>query len=98
MNLANAYEEKRNFIRMRVESPLTLTLGDKAIQCICIDLSGIGMCIESPEPLNIGDEAVAYLPSYQDKFSALNAVIRINREMQDGKLYYYGAEIIELLS
>ena len=97
MNLANAYEEKRNFIRMRVESPLTLTLGDQTIQCLCIDLSGIGMCIESPKALKLGDEAVAYLPSYQDKFSALNAVVRINREMKDGDLYYYGAEIIELL-
>ena len=97
MNLAKAYDEKRNFIRMRVESDLTLTLSDKTIKCLCIDLSGIGMCLESPEQLNIGDEAVAYLPSYQDKFSALNACIRINREMLDGDSYYYGAEIIELL-
>ena len=97
MNLANAYEEKRNFIRMRVETPLTLTLGDRTLSCVCIDLSGTGMCIESKDPLQIGDEAVAFLPSYQNKFAPLNACIRINRAMEDGDTYTYGAEIIELL-
>ncbi len=97
MNLANAYAEKRDYIRMRVQSPLTLTLGDRTIQCLCIDLSGTGMCIESKEELSIGDEAVAYLPSYQNKFDALNACIRIKRSMADNDAYCYGAEIIELL-
>jgi len=97
MNLSNAYEEKRNFIRMRVETPLTLTLDDRTLTCVCVDLSGTGMCIESEEALQIGDEAVAFLPSYQNKFEPLNACIRINRAMQDGNTYTYGAEIIELL-
>lgn len=97
MSLANAYEEKRNFIRMRVETPLTLTLDDRTINCVCVDLSGTGMCIESKEPLQIGDEAVAFLPSYQNKFEPLNACIRINRAMEDENSYVYGAEIIELL-
>ncbi len=97
MNLASAYAEKRDFIRMRVESPLTLTLGDRTLQCLCVDLSGTGMCIESKEELSIGDEAVAYLPSYQNKFDALHACIRIKRFMADGDVYCYGAEIIELL-
>jgi len=97
MSLANSYEEKRNFIRMRVETPLTLTLDDRTIKCICVDLSGTGMCLETEESLNIGDEGVAYLPSYQNKFAPLNACIRINRQMDDGNTRYYGAEIIELL-
>jgi len=98
MTLANAYSEKRDFIRMRVESPLTLTLGDQTVQCLCIDLSGTGMCIESKEKMSVNDEAVVYLPSYQNKFDALNACIRIKRAMKDGDTYCYGAEIIELLS
>lgn len=98
MNLAKAYEEKRDFIRMRVESPLTLTLGDRVIECICIDLSGTGMCIETKDNLTIEDEAVAYLPSYQNQFAPLHACISIKRHMADNGLNYYGAEIIELLS
>lgn len=97
MNLATAYMEKRDYIRMRVETPVTLTLGDKTLQCVCIDLSGTGMCIEMKEELNIGDEAVAYMPSYQNKFDPLNACIRIKRAMVDGDVYCYGAEIIEIL-
>ena len=97
MSLANSYEEKRNFIRMRVETPLTLTLDDRTITCVCVDLSGTGMCLETQDKLNIGDEGVAFLPSYQNKFAPLNACIRINRKLEDGNTHYYGAEIIELL-
>jgi hypothetical protein len=98
MNLAAAYDEKRDFIRMRVETLLTLTMDNRTVSCKCVDLSGTGMCIETKEVLNIGDEAVAYLPSYQNQFEPLNACIRIKRVMEDGELNYYGAEIIELLS
>ena len=98
MNLAAAYDEKRDFIRMRVETPLTLTLNNRTITCKCVDLSGTGMCLETTEKLDIGDEAVAFLPSYQNQFEPLNACIRIKRTMEDGELFYYGAEIIELLS
>lgn len=98
MSLANAYEEKRNFIRMRVESPLTLKIDGRTIECICVDLSGTGMCIETKETLAVGDEAYAFIPSYQNHFAPLNAKIRINRHMDENGSHYYGAEIIELLS
>ena len=98
MNLSNAYEEKRNFIRMKMDSPLSLTLSDRALEGVCIDLSGTGMCIEMTEELQLGDQAVAHLPSQQNQISSFNAIIRINRKMKDGALFYYGAEIIELLS
>jgi len=98
MNLSNAYEEKRNFIRMKMDSPLQLTLSDKTIEGVCIDLSGTGMCIELKEPLKIGSQAVVHLPSQQSQISAFNAIVRVNRVMEDGDLFYYGAEILELLS
>ncbi|EAT11797.1 PilZ domain-containing protein [Bermanella marisrubri] len=98
MNLANAYEEKRDFIRMRVESPITLTIKDRQCQCICADLSGTGMCIETKEILDIDDEIEAFLPSYQNKFAPLHALIRIRRVLKTKDQYSYGAEIIELLS
>jgi len=97
MSLANAYEEKRDFIRMRVESPLTLKIEERTIECICVDLSGTGMCIETKEVLQVGDEAKAYIPSYQNQFAPLNAKIRINRHMEENGTNYYGAEIIQLL-
>jgi hypothetical protein len=97
MSLATQYHEKRDFIRMRVETPITLTLGDRTLQCVCIDLSGIGMCIELAEKLSVGEEAVAYMASYQNNFEPLNACIRIKRVMRDGDVYCYGAEIIEIL-
>lgn len=98
MSLATDYAEKRDFIRMRVESPITLTMDNRTLQCLCINLSGTGMCIETSEVLQIGDEALAFVPSYQNKFAPLNAYVRIKRVMQDGKINIYGAEIIELLA
>ncbi|WP_396589206.1 PilZ domain-containing protein [Bermanella sp. R86510] len=98
MNLAKAYEEKRDFIRMRVESPLTLTVNGREIQCLCVDLSGTGMCIETTETLAIDDEAIAFLPSYQNKFAPLHARVIIRRVLKDKSVNSYGAEIVELLS
>ena len=98
MSLTNAYEEKRNFIRMKVDSPLSLTLSDRTVEGVCIDLSGTGMCIELSTELKIGEQAVVHLASHQNQVSAFNAIVRINRKMHDGQQYYYGAEIIELLS
>lgn len=97
MSLSNAYEEKRNFIRMKMDSPLSLTLSDKSVEGVCIDLSGTGMCIELTQELKLGEQAVVHLPSQQNQVSAFNAIVRINRIMKDGDLYYYGAEILELL-
>ena len=98
MSLATDYAEKRDFIRMRVESPITLTMDNRTLQCLCINLSGTGMCIETSEVLQIGDEALAFVPSYQNKFAPVNAYVRIKRVMQDGEINIYGAEIIELLA
>ena len=98
MSLTNQHEEKRDYIRMRMETQATLTLGNARVQCVCVDLSGTGMCLELKNELQIGDDAVVHMPSYQNKFDALNACIRIKRVMQDGDIYCYGAEIIELLA
>jgi len=97
MSLSNAYEEKRNFIRMKMDSPLSLTLSDRTVEGVCIDLSGTGMCIELADELKLGEQAVVHLPSQQNQVSAFNAIVRINRIMKDGDLHYYGAEILELL-
>ncbi len=97
MSLANTYEEKRNFIRMKLHSPVTIKQGDKTLDAVCVDLSGTGMCIELEDQLPLGQALEAYIPSYQNQFAPLNASIRINRCMEESGKFLYGAEIVELL-
>lgn len=100
MNLKRSYDEKRDFIRMRMDAPITLTVGEnqRELNGRCIDLSGTGMCIEVDEPLDLGEEIVAFLPSHQAQFAPLHAAIRINRQKVDLDSYAYGAVITRILA
>ncbi|WP_369015280.1 PilZ domain-containing protein, partial [Leclercia adecarboxylata] len=37
------YSEKRDFIRMSIETPITLSQGAQTVQGVCQDLSSTGM-------------------------------------------------------
>ncbi len=100
MNLKRTYDEKRDFIRMRMDAPIRLVVGaqQRELNGRCIDLSGTGMCIEVDEPLNVGEEILAYLPSQQEQFAPLHAAIRINRQKVDLDSYKYGAVITRIIA
>ncbi len=59
MNVANRdYQEKRNFIRMKVDTPakvVVLSEGEQ-LEGICRDLSGGGMSVELNTTLPVGTE------------------------------------------
>ena len=94
------YHEKRDYIRMEINSPLTLTLSDShKISGLCMNLSGVGMLIQVPEPLEIGLEAEVHLPSYQQSFPPLTARVKVQRlEANDGKEFCYGTAILEIIN
>jgi len=93
------YDEKRDFIRMRVDTEITLSLdnSDKHVKGFCRDLSGTGMLIEVAEQVTEGITCKTTLPSSNDAFPALNASIKILRciEMGEGK-YQLGTEILAI--
>ena len=43
----NYYSEKRDFIRMRVETAATFVLDGKTYDAVCVDLSSTGMQLET---------------------------------------------------
>ncbi len=50
-----AYSEKRDYIRMRLEAPVTLHHGGREISALCLDLSSTGMQLEAEVALSMGD-------------------------------------------
>lgn len=49
------YSEKRDFIRMRVDTEVTLLHEGQVIAATCIDLSSSGMQVEAPQRFQVGD-------------------------------------------
>ena len=91
------YTEKRNFIRMKVDTPVELTIkGDQArvVKAICKDLSGTGMLVEVEEPIDIGTELVVAITSGKNPFEA-DAEVSRSRSSSNGRLII-GLKITEI--
>lgn len=99
------YSEKRDFIRMRVDTELSLTLAaeGKTITGICRDLSGKGMLIEVDQVIPVDSLCNTNLPSSNAAFPGLDARIKVLRctpiEAEEGsseQRFLIGAEIVEI--
>ncbi len=79
--LARDYQEKRNFIRMQMDVPATITLQQtgQVIQARCLDLSGNGMLLSSPEA--IAEESIFHIviSSTRPNLPPLEAEVRCTR-------------------
>jgi len=94
------YDEKRDFIRMKVDTEITLSLdNNKYVKGYCRDLSGTGMLIEVNEAVTEGSICKTTLPSSNDAFPALDASVKILRctELSEGK-FQLGTEILAIES
>lgn len=81
------YSEKRDFIRMRVETTVTLEHGDTKLSGVCIDLSSTGMQILARTNLSMGDKLRVLIPSEHSELKGLDAqteVVRIS-QLDDGR-------------
>lgn len=69
------YSEKRDFMRMRVETPVTFMLNGKSYEAICIDLASTGMQIEvkNSAEFNLGDKLYVSIASGHSKLRGLEA-------------------------
>ncbi len=98
MNMSERnYTEKRNFIRMKVDTPVDLTTqgGDsRTVKAICKDLSGTGMLVEVDETLAIGTQLTVSITSGKNPFEA-DAEVSRSRAGTNGK-YILGLKIKEI--
>lgn len=103
MNLANrTYQEKRSFIRMRVETPVNIqTTSGIRLNGTCHNLSGGGMYLSLPEILPVGEELEVALTSHHGHspmFRARTSVCRVHSQPDTiSKPCFVGLKILEVL-
>ena len=95
----NLYAEKRDFIRMKIELPLTgtLTSDSGSIDGQCHELSGGGLQLELPEPVAEGSQWELHLAAEHDERAQLRAVVEVVRCIADGESYNTGLQIVQVL-
>lgn len=73
------YSEKRDFIRMRLEVPVTLVHAGREIPAICLDLSSSGMQLEADCALSVGDRVRVLIPSAHAQLKGMDAEAEVVR-------------------
>jgi len=98
------YREKRNYIRMKIDAPVAITLvaDGTSMHGICRDLSGGGMLIELDSTLPIGTTAevtIASGYSHNPMLKARTEVTRVTSQPDNAKqTCMLGLQIIEVLN
>ncbi len=79
--LEQSYAEKRNFIRMRVDTIVSFVRGGKPARYEgrCRNLSGAGMLLESDKKLALGDRLTVTVPADGPNFTPLDALAEVVR-------------------
>ncbi|TBU85675.1 PilZ domain-containing protein [Phytopseudomonas dryadis] len=81
------YSEKRDYIRMRLETQVTLHHAGHVIEALCRDLSSTGMQIQARCSVQEGDKVKVLIPSGHDELKGLEAeaeVVRVT-DLEDGQ-------------
>lgn len=73
------YSEKRDYIRMRMEAPVTLQHGGRDIPALCLDLSSTGMQLEADSNVSLGDKVKVHIASDHNQLKGLEAEAEVVR-------------------
>lgn len=87
------YDEKRQFIRMKVDTQVSLTIKGKDDQYLglCKDLSGSGMLLEMSDDIPVGSDVMINITSGKNPFSADAKVARV--KTAPGEKFIIGLQI-----
>lgn len=83
-----SYEEKRDYIRMRVEADISLIHAGQVIPAVCIDLSSSGMQVQAPRTFQVGDKLSVRIDSDHAALTGLEAdteVVWVTDEAEGGQ-------------
>lgn len=99
MTVDRAQEEKRDFIRMKIDTPLKAQIiGDGiAAEGLCHELSGGGMQLATPHYLAPGTEVEVTITAEHGQNPTLRAKARVVRSQTDSGTNRVGLEILEIL-
>ena len=82
------YEEKRDYIRMRVDADISLLHAGQVIPAVCIDLSSSGMQVQAPRTFSVGDKLSVRIDSDHTALKGLEAeteVVWVTDEAEGGQ-------------
>lgn len=95
------YDEKRDYIRMTIGSPLQATVVDQGtqLQGRCLDLSGGGMLLELDSELPKGTQVEVSVNSEHGHSPALYALAEVTRiDPASNDKVAHGMRIVEMLN
>lgn len=95
----NFYAEKRDFIRMKIELPLSGTLTNDSGRIVgqCHELSGGGLQLELPEPVAEQSQWELHLSAEHDERAQLRAVVKVVRCVAKGEHFNTGLQILQVI-
>ena len=99
-SIDKGFSEKRDFIRMKINAPLSAKLShtNGVIDGFCRDLSGGGMQVETRTELPLGTEMVVEISSDHGHNPTLHAKVKVARCKTDAQgLVMLGLEILEII-
>ncbi len=94
------FSEKRDFIRMKIDTPLRAQLvGDGiAVDGLCHELSGGGMRLSTTHCVSPGTELEVSISAEYGHAPTLRAKTRVSRVEVEGGVYMMALVITEILS
>lgn len=92
-----SYNEKRDFVRMKIDSDVTIRQGDNEYKATCKDLSGTGMLLESNTKFALGELVDVLIQQTSSSHEPFNATAEVSRvEENSGGSYTIGLSIKEI--
>ncbi len=91
-------KERRAFMRLVIDAPLTLLFEGREFAGVCRDLSANGMAIELGEPLELGDQVQVSLATASNALPPFQARAKVLRSEPHGAVYRLGVEFVSLTS
>ena len=92
--LSNQGKERRAFMRMMVDAPVTLMVAGERVDAVCRDLSANGMALDLQKPLPDGTELSVSLATSSNSLPPFQAQARVVRGATKGSGYQIGVEFI----
>jgi hypothetical protein len=91
-----SYDEKRNFIRMKVDTMVTFTRAEskERYEGRCRNLSGAGMLLETQKKLEMGERVRVTIPSEGPDFSPLEAIVEVVRVIPQPDLHIFRLGVV----
>lgn len=96
-SIDRSYNEKRDFIRMRINSPVSISQDGSEYTGVCKDLSGAGMLVETSHAFTEGASVEIAIPQQSETHLPFNALAEVSRvEAAPNDMYIVGLSITDI--